>query len=130
MFKHFIPLYVICLLLYSCDKPSSSIERYGDSKALVVGDTISFPVDEETYYASKSIFQFEENGKEFLFFKNLTNKGGSKAIIFNIEKERVHKTFPLYREVPNGIPSISGVFPIDMNHSLITSSSRLYIVND
>ena len=130
MFKYFNFLGVVCFFLYSCGNTSSSIYEYGDSKTLIGSDTISFPIDEETYYASKSIFQFEDNGKEFLFFKNLTNKGASKAIVFDVEKESVHKTVPLYKEGPNGIPSISGGFPVDMNYSLITSSPRFYIVND
>lgn len=31
---------------------------------------LAFPLDEQTYYLSKSMFQFEENGKEYLHFEN------------------------------------------------------------
>lgn len=131
MFKYFNFLGVVCFFLYSCGNTSSSLEKYGDSKTLIGSDTISFPIDEETYYASRSIFQFEDNGKEYLFFKNRTNKGTSKIFVFDIENKCVYKSFPLYKEGPNGIPSISGGFPIDMNHNLITTGTpNFYIVND
>ena len=35
---------------------------------------ITLPIDENTYYLSKRIFQFEEDGKEYLFFGNFEKK--------------------------------------------------------
>lgn len=37
---------------------------------LVAEKQLAFPLDEQTYYLSKSMFQFEENGKEYLHFEN------------------------------------------------------------
>ena len=131
MCRCFIFVFFIIFLFFSCSENSSSIEKYGDSKTLVGSDTISFPIDEETYYASRAMFQFEDNGKEYLFFKNRTNKGTSKIFVFDIEKECVHKTVPLYRQGPHGIPAIMGAYPINMSNYLITTNStNFYIVND
>ena len=131
IYKNLIILGIVCLHFLSCGHEPSSIEKYGDSKTLVGSDTISFPIDEETYYASRAMFQFEDNGKEYLFFKNRTNKGTSKIFVFDIEKECVHKTVPLYRQGPHGIPAIMGAYPIDMTNYLITTNStNFYIVND
>ena len=37
---------------------------------LVAEKQLAFPLDEQTYYLSISIYQFEENGKEYLHFEN------------------------------------------------------------
>ena len=58
-------LFVLFLLIETaCNSPSQSIKNTD----LVAEDSICFPIDEHTYYASKSIFQFEENGHEYLSF--------------------------------------------------------------
>ena len=48
-------LFVLFLLFETaCNSPSQSIKNTD----LVAEDSICFPIDEHTYYASKSIFQF------------------------------------------------------------------------
>lgn len=119
----------ISLFLTSCGS-STSEGKYGDKVALIPSDTISFPIDENTTYESRAMYQFEEDGREYLVFRTFENKG-NHIHVFDIEKEDIYKTVPLYRQGPNAIPSMLGAFPMDIGHYLITAnSSRLYIVND
>ena len=118
----------LVLFLVSCGGSTSS-EQYGDEVTLLPCDTISFPIDENTTYESRAMFHFEEAGREYLFFRTYENKG-NHIHIFDIEKEDVHKTVPLYRQGPNAIPSMLGAYPMDMNHSIVTNSIRFTIVND
>ena len=67
------------------------------------------PVDENTYYLSKSIFQFEEDDKEYLLFGNL-EKRQHELLIYDIEKQNLHKRIPLEKEGPNGVPGIGDAY--------------------
>ena len=52
-------LFVLFLLIETaCNSPSQSIKNTD----LVAEDSICFPIDEHTYYASKSIFQLKKMG--------------------------------------------------------------------
>ena len=65
---------LICLLcLSSCQSKTETPTASYDIE-LVEAKKITLPIDENTYYLSKSIFQFEENEKEFLFFGNFEKK--------------------------------------------------------
>lgn len=73
-----------------------------------------FFIDDSTYYESKAMFQFEDQGREYLCFQNNRNRGVSRLIVFDIENECVYKSVPLYKDGPDGIPSVFGAFPLDM----------------
>ena len=106
------------------------MEEMADDVFFDVRDTVVFPIDENTFYESKAIFQFEEKGKEYLFFQNRRDKGRLHLKIFDIENESIHKEIPLYREGPNGIPSIFGGFPLCLDKYVITTDSpHIYIVD-
>ena len=64
--KKFIPLLVL-IFLCSCSssKQGNSVEY---SMELVKSKKVTLPIDENTYYLSKRMFQYEEEGKELLFF--------------------------------------------------------------
>ena len=64
----------ILMLLFSCSEHNCADEM-ADTVFFELQDTISFPIDENTFYASKAMFQFEEEGREFLFFQNRRDKG-------------------------------------------------------
>ena len=116
------------LLLNSCTSGSRS--SCIDLAELIPADTLCFPIDESTHYESKAMFQFEYEGKEYLCFQNQRDKGSPHISIFDIEKECLHKTVPLYQEGPDGISAIWGGYPLDMEHFLITTSSPcFYMVN-
>ena len=125
----------ICILsiffLLSCkQKEEDSTAQY--IKDLVEIKKTSFPIDENTYYLSKRIFQFEEDGKEFLFFGNLEKKQ-YEILIYDITKQNLHKRIPLMKQGPNGIPSITGCKPFDDSKTIMIfqhSASRLYTIND
>lgn len=122
-------LLLIFPLYLSCGRNTSS--SFADQAYLLPSDTISFSVDDSTYYESKAMFQFEDRGREYLFFQNDRNRGVSRLIIFDIEKEGVYKSVPLYKEGPNGISNILGGYPMDMEHFLITTNSPyFYMVDD
>ncbi len=109
------------LLVISCSDKQSGV--FDDQVSLKGGDTLAFSLDAFTYYNSKAIFQFENNGKEYLFFQNDRDRGKPRLLIFDIEKQNIFKSVPLYEEGPNGIAAILGGWPLDMNHFLVTTRS-------
>ena len=109
-------LFVLFLLFETaCNSPSQSIKNTD----LVAEDSICFPIDEHTYYASKSIFQFEENGHEYLSF--LDAEYSQKINIYDIKNQKLIKTILLQKEGPNGMNVLSGCHPLNLNHFIITS---------
>ena len=127
--KRLFFLLLLFPIYFSCGRKTS--ESLKDQVCLVPSDTISFLIDDSTYYESKAMFQFEDQGREYLCFQNNRNRGVSRLIIFDIEKECVYKSVPLRKEGPDGMPSVMGGYPLDMNHFLITSNSPFfYMVDD
>lgn len=120
----------ILLLFFSCSKHYCA-DELADSVFFDIQDTITFPIDEDTFYESKAIFQFEEAGREFLFFQNRRDKGRLHLKIFDIETGCIYKDIPLYKEGPDGIPAVLGGFPVNLDRYLITTNSpHFYMVND
>ncbi len=119
-------LFVLFLLIETaCNSPSQSIKNTD----LVAEDSICFPIDEHTYYASKSIFQFEENGHEYLSF--LDAEYSQKINIYDIKNQKLIKTILLQKEGPNGMNVLSGCHPLNLNHFIITSWNGTFsLVND
>ena len=106
--KKFIPVLVL-IFLCSCSssKQGNSVEY---SMELVESKKITLPIDENTYYLSLSIFQFEEDDKEYLLFGNFEKKQ-HEILIYDMESQDLHKRIPLEKEGPNGIPAICGCIP-------------------
>ena len=112
-----IILTTICLLSCTSSKENNSIQYI---KSLVESKKVTLPIDENTYYLSQSIFQFEENNKEYLFFGNFEKKQ-HEILIYDIEHQNLHKRIPLEKEGPNGIPTIWGCIPFfDSNNFLFS----------
>lgn len=121
-----LPLF---LFIISCGKKQSV--SFDNQISLAGSDTLVFLLDNSTYYVSKAIFQFEDNGKEYLLFQNDRNRGKPRFIIFDMEQRNVFKSVPLYEEGPNGIAALSGGWPLDMHHFLVTTRSPYcYMVDD
>lgn len=114
-------LFFILLFMVSCGERQSSASD--DQMALVGSDTLAFSLDAGTFYDAAALFQFEDKGKEYLLFQNDRHRGKPRLLIFDIEKQNVFKTVPLYEEGPNGIPVISGGWPLDMDHFIVTTLS-------
>lgn len=128
-FKIIFPLLFVILFLVACggEKNVSS----GDQVFLAGGDTLSLPLDNSTYYLSKTLFQFENDGQEYLLFQNDRFRGKPRFLIFDIDRQREFKSVPLYEEGPNGIPVIFGGWPVGMDRFIVTThSSFFYIVNE
>lgn len=104
-----IILLLVLAHLYACSSPKNG-EDATYSKELKETKKITLPIDENTYFLSKSIFQFEEDGKEYLHFEN-SRKGMYEIITFDLEKQDVHKRLPIEQEGPNGIPAMYGSKP-------------------
>jgi len=97
---------LILAQLYACSSSNNGTEiEY--SKELVEAKKITLPIDENTYYLSKSMFQFDEEDKEYLFFGNF-EKEQHEILIYDIENQILHKRIPLEKEGPNGVPAICG----------------------
>ena len=110
---------VSCICLFACqDSPKESIATY--DIGLAESKKIVLPVDENTYYLSKSIFQFEEDDKEYLLFGNL-EKRQHELLIYDIEKQNLHKRIPLEKEGPNGVPAIWGCIPFHDSKNILIS---------
>ena len=60
----FISFFFI-LTLVSCQPSKNNNGKRQNEVELVAEKQLVFPLDEQTYYLSKSMFQFEENGKEY-----------------------------------------------------------------
>ena len=78
--KYFLYIFTYLLLGASCSSPSRPID-YGTE--LTATDSICLSIDEHTHYESKSIFQFEENGHEYLSFLN--EKASYKVHIYDLD---------------------------------------------
>ena len=72
------------LIFMSCQSRKKNNAEKQNEIELVAEKQLVFPLDEQTYYLSKSMFQFEENGKEYLHFEN-TRKSLYDIVIFDIE---------------------------------------------
>ena len=121
---------VSCICLFACqDSPKESIATY--DIGLAESKKIVLPVDENTYYLSKSIFQFEEDDKEYLLFGNL-EKRQYELLIYDVEKQNLHKRIPLEKEGPNGVPGIWGCIPFFDSKTFLVSqhnSGRMSIID-
>lgn len=115
---------LICLLcLSSCQSKTETPTASYDIE-LVEAKKLTLPIDENTYYLSKSIFQFEENEKEFLFFGNFEKKQ-HEILIYDIEKQDLYKRISLEREGPNGLPSILGCRPFFDSKTFLVSQHNI-----
>ena len=117
------------VLLLSCSSSKkNNASQYTTS--LIELKKITLPIDENTYYLSKSIFQFEENDKEYLFFGNF-EKRQHEILIYDTESQNLHKRIPLDKEGPNGVPSIWGCIPFyDSNTFLVSQHNISFSIDD
>ena len=121
---------IILLLIFThlCACSSSKNEEDIEySKGLTESKKITLPIDENTYFLSKSIFQFEEDGKEYLHFEN-SRKGQYEIITFDLEKQDVHKRLPIAPEGPNGIPAMYGSKPFPDSKNYLISQTLAFRV--
>lgn len=121
-----IILLLVLAHLYACSS-SKSGEDAIYSKELVESKKVTLPCDENTYFLSKSIFQFEEDGKEYLHFEN-SRKGQYEIITFDLEKQDVHKRLPIAPEGPNGIPAMYGSKPFPDSKNYLISQTLAFRV--
>lgn len=105
----FISLFSIFTLVSCQSSPKNEAGKQNEVE-LVAEKQLTFPLDEQTYYLSKSMFQFEENGKEYLHFEN-TQKSLYDIVIFDIENQQIAKRIPLHKTGPNGLPAVFGSRP-------------------
>ena len=127
----FISLFSI-LTLVSCQSSKKNEAGKQNEIELVAEKQLAFPLDEQTYYLSKSMFQFEENGKEYLHFEN-TRKSLYDIVIFDIKNQQIAKRIPLHKTGPNGLPAIFGSRPsLGSQYILVAQNniSRISSIND
>ena len=118
------------ILLSACQS------KYNEQKTIYTiqlekSKQISLPIDENTYFLSKSIFQFEEEGREYLHFEN-RQKTMYDIIIFDLENQNVSKRIPIQREGANGIPAMTGSKPFFNSNNLMVfqhNISRISFLN-
>lgn len=125
--KNLIIFCLICLLFLSCSHSSNSDE---DKFTLV--ERITFPVDENTYYLSKSVSSFvdKQTGKEYFSFEN-SEKGQHEILFYDMDSQQLVKRIDIQRTGPNAI-AMFGHYVKDLNHIYITSTGQqsLFLVND
>lgn len=122
MSKIYLTIILTAIFLLSCTSSKENNPQYATS--LVESQKIIFPIDENTYYLSKSIFQFEEDGKEYLFFGNFEKKQ-HEILIYDIKTQNLHKRIPLKREGPNGLPAILGCRPYFDSKTFLVSQHNI-----
>ena len=111
--SHWLIIGISLIILVSCQSKQGSMEPVYKTE-LVETKKITLPVDENTYYLSKSIFHFEDEGKEYLSFGNQTKRQyATEIIIYDLNEHDIHKRFPLLREGPNAIPAAYGAVPLE-----------------
>ena len=77
----FITYLIIAFSTFSCSsKADMSMATY--NIGLKESKKITLPIDENTYYFSRSIHQFEENDKEFLHFENTEKNQYNRSNFF------------------------------------------------
>ena len=120
------------LIFMSCQSAKkNNVERLNEVE-LEAEKQLVFPLDEQTYYLSKSMFQFEENGKESLHFEN-TRKSLYSIVIFDIENRQIAKQIPLHKTGPNGLPAVFGSRPSPGAQYILVAQnniSRISSIND
>ena len=109
LFMKLLLLIGLCAICFSCQTNTKQAEPLY-VKGLAEAKKITFPIDEDTYYHSRYMFQFEEGKNELLVFQN-TEKGTHKIIVFDISNQKVFKEIPIRREGPNGISRLNGCYP-------------------
>ena len=120
------------LIFMSCHSAKKNNTERQNEVELVAEKQLVFPLDEQTYYLSKSMFQFEENGKEYLHFEN-TQKSLYDIVIFDIENKQIAKRIPLHKTGPNGLPAVFGSRPSPGSQYILVAQnniSRISSIND
>ena len=120
------------LIFMSCQSAKKNNTERQNEVELVAEKQLVFPLDEQTYYLSKSMFQFEENGKEYLHFEN-TRKSLYNIVIFDIENRQIAKQIPLHKTGPNGLPAVFGSRPSPGAQYILVAQnniSRISSIND
>lgn len=124
MIKTFAYSVLLGLFFISCTQDAGVSES-----SLVLSDTLSLNIDEETFYETMSTFQFEENGKEYLFHLN-DRKGKLQGIVFDLEKGTIAYKVPIFQDGPNSISTPLGIARMGKDRYLIpSSSSYIYQIN-
>ena len=114
-----ILFFLLNVILLSACQSKFNEQKTLYTKQLEKNKQISLPIDENTYFVSRSIFQFEENGREYLFFEN-REKRMYDFVLFDLEDQKEAKRIPIQREGPNGVPAIKGSRPFpDSNTFLV-----------
>lgn len=112
-------LFLLNVILLSACQAKYNEQKTIYTKQLEKNKQISLPIDENTYFVSRSIFQFEENGKEYLFFEN-REKRMYDFVLFDLKDQKEAKRIPIQREGPNGVPAMKGSRPFpDSNTFLV-----------
>ena len=129
--KLLILLIGLCSICFSCQTHTGQIEpQY--IKELTEAKKITLPIDENSYYHSRYMFQFEEGENELLVFQN-TEKGTHKIIVFDIENQKVFKEIPINRGGPNGVSRLNGCYPFFDSRTFLlfqNSVSRTSVYTD
>ena len=120
------------LIFMSCQSAKKNNTERQNEIELIAEKQLVFPLDEQTYYLSKSMFQFEENGKEYLHFEN-TRKSLYNIVIFDIENRQIAKQIPLHKTGPNGLSAVFGSRPSPGAQYILVAQnniSRISSIND
>ena len=122
-------LLMFCLL--SCQQ-KAEISNAQYIKALVEIKKTTLPVDENTYYMSKSMFQFEEGSKEYLYFGNF-EKRQYEILVYDLKDQNLYKRIPLMKEGPNGVHGVRTAKPFEGSRTFFLFESfirQLSVIND
>lgn len=125
--KFFIGFGILCLFFLACSHSPNS-----DDDKFTLVEKITFPMDENTYYFSKSVSSFvdKQTGKEYFSFEN-SEKGQHEILFYDMDSQQLVKRIDIQQTGPNAI-SMFGHYVKDLNHIYVTSTGQqsLFQVND
>lgn len=128
-----IVLFVVgaCLVCPSCQMSSKESAAVYNTE-LVEQKKKTLPIDEHTYFFSRSIYYFEEEGKELLYFEN-TKKGQYEIIIYDIDAEVIAKRIGMHKQGADGVPSVMGSRPLGSSSTFVlfqNNMSQITLLDD
>ena len=113
---HILLIIISILCLCSCQtKKEQSTDPY--NVELVESKKITLPIEDKKDFLSRSIFQFAADGQEFLNFGIFEKSIQYELILFDLEKENVHKRIPFVYET---LPAIRGIKSLNGSQSFLT----------
>ena len=100
-YEHLLLLTALFVLIFmSCQSTKKNNAERQNEVELVAEKQLAFPLDEQTYYLSISIYQFEENGRNTFTLKIHENHYMTSSFLYIENKQIAKPNTSSTRQVP------------------------------